>query len=190
MEETKVESGDGELIAAFVKGDEKAFELLYCRYKRQLYGFLNHLIGNNPDEADEVFEETWLRVLQKLPKYRDEGKFSAWLFRIGRNIFLDRLRKNRNESITIALDAENAPVQLGPESLEPDRDFELGELEEVIVRAVACLPLEQREVFLLRQQDLAFKEIAQIQECSINTALGRMQYAIKNLRVSLKTGLR
>ena len=96
MKEREFDAGDGELIAAFVRGDEKAFEQLYGRYKRQLYGFLNNLITDNPAEVDEVFEETWLRVLDKLPGYRDEGRFSAWLFRIGRNIFIDRLRKNRN----------------------------------------------------------------------------------------------
>ena len=98
MEKSEVEADDGALIAAFVRGDERAFEQLYGRYKRQLYGFLNNLIVDNPAEVDEVFEETWLRVLEKLPRYRDEGRFSAWLFRIGRNIFIDRIRKNRNFS--------------------------------------------------------------------------------------------
>ena len=79
MEKSEVEADDGALIAAFVRGDERAFEQLYGRYKRQLYGFLNNLIVDNPAEVDEVFEETWLRVLEKLPRYRDEGRFSAWL---------------------------------------------------------------------------------------------------------------
>ena len=182
METSDVEASDGELIAAFVKGDERAFELLYGRYKRQLYGFLNNLVANNPAEVDEVFEETWLRVLDKLPGYRDEGRFSAWLFRIGRNIFIDRLRKNRNMFAAMNLDAEDAPPIAGPASLEPDQEIELGEVGNVIAQAVERLPVEQREVFLLRQQELAFKEIAEIQGCSINTVLGRMQYAMKSLR--------
>lgn len=176
------EAGDGELIAAFVRGDERAFEQLYGRYRRQLYGFLNNLIANNPAEVDEVFEETWLRVLDKLSGYRDEGRFSAWLFRIARNLFFDRLRKSRNQYGTLELDAENAPLLPGPASLEPDQEIELGEVGAVIARAVEQLPMEQREVFLLRQQELAFREIAEIQGCSINTVLGRMQYAMKSLR--------
>ncbi len=182
MEKSEVEADDGALIAAFVRGDERAFEQLYGRYKRQLYGFLNNLIVDNPAEVDEVFEETWLRVLEKLPRYRDEGRFSAWLFRIGRNIFIDRIRKNRNAAAAMELDAEEAPQVAGPMSMEPDQELELGEVGDVIAQAVERLPIEQREVFLLRQQDLAFKEIAEIQGCSINTVLGRMQYAMKSLR--------
>ena len=153
---TVEEAGDMELIRAFSGGDEAAFEVLYHRYRRQLYGFLNNLIPGNSAEVDEVFEETWLRVIEKLPKYRDDGRFSAWLFRIGRNIFIDRIRKLRPEREgAVPLDAETTPDMPGPAAME---------------------------VFLLRQQDLAFKEIAEIQNCSINTVLGTMQYAIRNLR--------
>lgn len=181
MTEKNVETGDAELIAAFLRGDERAFEQLYERYKRLLYGFLNHLI-TNPSEVDDVFEETWLRVLDRLPKYRDEGRFSAWLFRVARNLYIDQLRKNRKFPAELELDAEDAPLIPGPSSQEPDQEIHLGEVGAVIAQAVEQLPIEQREVFLLRQQDLAFREIAEIQGCSINTVLGRMQYAIKNLR--------
>ena len=185
MKQNDVDAADGELIAAFAHGDEQAFGQLYERYKRQLYGFLNHLIVDNPSEVDEVFEETWLRILDKLPKYHDEGRFSAWLFRVARNLFIDRVRKNRKLSGPLELDAEDTPPLPGPASLEPDQDFELGEVGNVIALAVEKLPVEQREVFLLRQQELAFREIAEIQGCSINTVLGRMQYAMKSLRRSI-----
>ena len=180
---TVEEAGDMELIRAFSGGDEAAFEVLYHRYRRQLYGFLNNLIPGNSAEVDEVFEETWLRVIEKLPKYRDDGRFSAWLFRIGRNIFIDRIRKLRPEREgAVPLDAETTPDMPGPAAMEPVSELDSGEVGKVIADAVARLPEEQREVFLLRQQDLAFKEIAEIQNCSINTVLGRMQYAIRNLR--------
>lgn len=182
MNQKESDVGDGELIAAFARGDEKAFEQLYGRYKRQLYGFLNNLITDNASEVDEVFEETWLRVLKKLPGYRDEDRFSAWLFRISRNIFIDRLRKKRNAFVASELDAGEALAQPGPAALEPDQELELSEVGSIIAEAIGKLPIEQREVFLLRQQDFAFKEIAKIQGCSINTVLGRMQYAMKHLR--------
>ena len=173
------ESSDIALIRAFGKGDEYAFELLYHRYRRQLYGFLNNLIGNDSGEVDEVFEETWLRVIDKLPQYRDEGRFSAWLFRMARNIFIDRWRRNR---LLTAVDPEEFPETIAPPGSSPTRELDLNELSSVIGAAVSRLPEEQREVFLLRQQDLAFEEIAEVQGCSINTVLSRMQYALKNLR--------
>ena len=83
------------LIHAYAKGDDKAFETLYHRYRRQLYGFLRNLTGN-PSVADEIFEETWVKVIDKLPSYRDDGKFSAWLFRVGRNLFIDHIRREKH----------------------------------------------------------------------------------------------
>ena len=179
----ETELSDSELIKAFGEGDHAAFETLYHRYRRQLYGFLSNLIPGNPAEVDEVFEETWLRVIDKLPKYRDDGKFSAWLFRVSRNLFIDRVRRNRPPGGGVLnLDAEEAPEIAGPASMSPERELDSADLERVIADAVGKLPQEQREVFLLRQQELPFRDIAAIQQCSINTVLGRMQYAIKSLR--------
>ena len=179
----ETELSDSELIKAFGEGDHAAFETLYHRYRRQLYGFLSNLIPGNPAEVDEVFEETWLRVIDKLPKYRDDGKFSAWLFRVSRNLFIDRVRRNRPPGNGVLnLDAEEAPEIAGPASMSPERELDSADLERVIADAVSKLPQEQREVFLLRQQELPFRDIAAIQQCSINSVLGRMQYAIKSLR--------
>lgn len=179
----ETELSDSELIKAFGEGNHAAFETLYYRYRRQLYGFLSNLIPGNPTEVDEVFEETWLRVIEKLPKYRDDGKFSAWLFRVSRNLFIDRIRRSRLPGGgMLALDAEETPEIAGPASMSPERELDSAELEQVISDAVGKLPPEQREVFLLRQQELPFRDIAVIQQCSINTVLGRMQYALRSLR--------
>ena len=169
------------LIRRFAAGDESAFETLYHRYRRQLYGFLNNLI-QNPHEADEVFEETWLRVIAKLPGYRDQGRFSAWLFRLARNIFIDRVRRNQPEKLARELDPELEQRLPAPERMEAVHPLDEKEIREVIDGAVAKLPVEQREVFLLRQQEMSFKEIAEMQECSLNTVLSRMHYAVRNLR--------
>ncbi len=169
---------DAELIAAYGKnGDEQAFETLYFRHRMPLYGFLNHLTGN-VSEADEVFELAWLKVIRKLPEYRHQGKFNAWLFRVARNIFYDRLRAGK----------EYVPVQELPETADtvtPAEELENAELGAVIDKAVERLTPEQREVFLLRQQGVPFKEIAEIQGCPLNTALARMQYALKRLRANI-----
>ena len=94
MPQAEEKTADAALIKRFLRGDESAFEELYHRYRRQLYAFLNNLIGAGA-ECDEVFEETWLKVIDSLPRYKDDGRFCAWLFRVGRNQFYDRLRRNR-----------------------------------------------------------------------------------------------
>ena len=182
--EARADRADIALIQDFSHGDEAAFEELYHRYDRQLYGYLNNMIGNS-FEADEVFEETWLRVIEKLPKYRDEGRFSAWLFRMARNLFIDRVRRRAPERNSISIDDEEALPVAAPDARSPERIADAGDLADVIDAAIGELAPELREVFLLRQQEVPFKEIAVIQGCTINTALSRMQYALRNLRKHL-----
>lgn len=178
---------DAELIRIYAKGDEKAFETLYYRYRKMLYAYLNNLIGQNNSEADEVFSETWLRVIDKLPKYQDSGKFSAWLFRIARNIFIDRLRKNKPEMF-VEIESELPSGNFeGFTDLSPERKIGVGDISSAISIALEQLHPVQREVFLLREDaELSFKEIAKIQNCSLGTVLSRMRYALKNLRAFLQ----
>ncbi len=178
------EWGDPELIRAFLDGNEAAFEVLYSRYKRQLYAFLNHLAGD-AGVADEIFSETWLRAIDKLARYRDDGKFSAWLFRIARNLFTDRCRRVKRRA-EVALNDEAPPPVAAPVIDDPREFLANCELGEEISRALQELPDQQREVFLLRYEDFSFKEIAEMQNCSINTVLSRMQYALRALRRRLQ----
>lgn len=175
---------DAELLKAFGKGEEKAFETLYNRYRNLLYGYLNNLCCGNHSEADEVFEETWLKVIENAPKYRDEGKFSAWLFRIARNIFIDRLRRYKPE---VALEKPELDAMLENHlSGISQSKVEIDDIRQTLTRALADLPPEQREVFLLREEEmLSFREIAEIQACAVGTVLSRMRYALKNLRTFL-----
>ena len=174
---------DPELIKLFIKGNETAFETLYFRYRKNLYGFLNNMISDQC-MADEVFEDTWLKVIDNIDKYRDDGKFSAWLFRVAKNIFIDRLRRFHPERFT-AIDDENMPELPDDNALSPDRELGATDTGKAILAALAQLPDEQKEVFLLREQEFSFKEIAEIQQCSLNTVLSRMRYAIKALRTFL-----
>ena len=180
------EQDDACLIRAYAKGDEKAFETLYYRYRKPLYGYLNNIYGKNMAEADEVFAETWLRVIDKLPMYKDNGKFSAWLFRISRNIYIDRLRHNKPERF-VAIENESGIELAEAKVLSPDRDTGSGDIGQMIAIALDQLHPEQKEVFLLREEaELSFKEIAEIQQCSLGTVLSRMRYALKKLRFLLK----
>lgn len=181
MQQDLTEASDIELIKGYCSGNEEAFNVLYFRYRKLLYGYLSNMIPGNPCEADEVFEETWLRVIDKLPGYRDDGKFSAWLFRLARNIFIDRIRKNKPERF-MTIDAEESPEIAGETEMSPDRTVGNRDLARVIEDAMQQLPIEQKEVFLLREQGLSFKDIAEIQRATLNTVLSRMRYALRSMK--------
>lgn len=180
------ELSDFDLIQGYLAGNETDFETLYYRHHKRLYGYLNNLLPGRSAEVDDLFQQTWLRVIAQLPKYREQGFFAAWLFRIGHNLMIDRLRRSRKDRLLIELDREDMPEIEAPPGEEPWRMVDEIELKGVIGEALQGLPLEQREVFLLRNDNLPFKEIAEIQQCSINTALARMQYALKNLKNHLR----
>lgn len=176
---------DPELIKLFINGNETAFETLYFRYRKNLYGFLNNMISDQC-MADEVFEDTWLKVIDNIDKYRDDGKFSAWLFKVARNIFYDKCRRKKTMS-EVELDEAILDETMTSKYPEPDRNMNADELGKYIAQGINELPTEQKEVFLLRQQDFSFKEISEMQNCSVNTALSRMQYALKSLKSFLNS---
>jgi RNA polymerase sigma-70 factor (ECF subfamily) len=177
---------DAELLFAFRKGDVPALDTLIGRYQGQLHGYLRAMTGSTAD-ADDLFQETWLRVVRNPGSFRG-GAFNAWLWRITRNLLIDRLRRRKP---VVSLDdttaggtsfAELTPAP-GPDAGAEAADAELGRQ---IAAAVGRLPPDQREVFLLRTQaGMSFAEIARLRRIPINTALGRMHYAIQRLRQEL-----
>ncbi len=171
---------DRSLLRAGRKGDNVALEALIARYQRPLYTFLLRMVG--PSGADDLFQETWRRAIKAIDRF-DDRNLLGWLFRIARNLAVDR---SRRESRWVPLeDGVRDPPYRSP-TAAPDHAMANRELEERIRAAVAELPVEQREVFLLRMEgNLPFREIASIQGVSINTALARMQYALQKLRVAL-----
>lgn len=174
---------DMELLKAYRRGDVNALEALVGRHRSALYGYVFNMTRDT-NEADEVFQEVWLRVIRKQTAYHG-GNFGGWLMRIARNQVIDRARKRKPDvSLDAATDDNHALLERIPgDAPSPDRELEHRELGERIAAATAALPEEQREVFTLRTQaGLTFKEIARIQKTSINTALARMQYALAKLR--------
>ena len=184
MTDNSTEMGDVQLIHAWINGDARAFDMLYDRYKQPLYGYLHNLFRGENANIDDIFQRTWLKVIEHLPKYQDQEKFSAWLMRIAGNLAIDffRSRKRRSEEV---YDDRMEAVLPAPPSAAPDAEIRRQELIDATAVAVTELAPEIRQVFLLRKENIPFREIAEIQQCSINTCLARMQYALKSLRRSL-----
>ena len=181
----KNELPDEQLIALYLGEDDEAFEILYGRYKNAVYSYLNKLMPGQIALVDDLFQQAWMKVVKNLSKYRHSQNFLAWVLRIARNLAIDYFRKESRRQTSSIEDVETAgsPLDL------PSMGIESGELGQAISTAVQDLPLEQREVFVLRQQDVSFKEIAALQDTSLNTTLGRMHYAVNKLRSVLKEWL-
>jgi len=176
---------DNDLIKAYLHGDADAFTVLYERYKRQVYSFLLKMLAEKNSAIDDLFQQVWIKTMKNLHRYHDRERFLAWLFSIARNTALDYFRRQKRNYIFSELDRDDTPEVENASQDEPWRDMDRTELLEAVEAALMLLSPEQREVFVMRQDGLSFKEIAKIHDCSINTALARMQYAMKNLQKEL-----
>ena len=177
---TECSPSDKQLIEQCRNGDEEAFEKLYYRYRRQLYAYLNGFFPNRTALADDIFQQTWLRVLDNIGTYRHRQKFLSWLFRIAHNLATDHWRREARRPVT-ELD-DTVPGETDAPWEEMDRK----DRDRAVQRAISELPDAQREVVLLRQRDVSFKDIADIQQVSINTVLGRMHYAVRKIQQQLR----
>tara|TARA_B100001250_G_C19691134_1_gene740330 strand:+ start:341 stop:928 length:588 start_codon:yes stop_codon:yes gene_type:complete len=175
---------DAKLVNKYVNGCEKSLEILVIRHKYKLYNFIYSKVLNK-DNAEDLFQETFIKVIKTLKRgvYNEEGKFLPWIMRIAHNLVIDFFRKNKrfpsfdkNENYDIfQLIKDNNP---SVERNLIDKQI-LNDLQKIIVK----LPQDQKEVIDMRlYKEMSFKEISEVTGVSINTALGRMRYAIINLR--------
>lgn len=176
---------DEELAIMYVDGDNKAFDLLLSRNQEMLFTYILFVVRDR-EMANDMFQETFFKVVSRLQqgKYIANGKFSAWLMRIAHNVIMDWYRQQRAQNIVDA-PKENDLSNVGSTLLESSREGELvnNQVMEDVRRMMSHLPASQREVVFMRfYQQMSFKEIAEATGVSINTALGRMRYAILNLR--------
>lgn len=176
---------DEELAIMYVDGDNKAFDLLLSRNQEKLFTYILFVVRDR-EMANDMFQETFFKVVSRLQqgKYIANGKFSAWLMRIAHNVIIDWYRQQRAQNIVDA-PKENNLSNVGSTLLESSREGELvnNQVMEDVRRMMSHLPASQREVVFMRfYQQMSFKEIAEATGVSINTALGRMRYAILNLR--------
>ena len=180
------ERSDEELMLAYASGDARAFELLYARHRGPLFRFL--LRGLKRRElADELFQETWGRVVQARERYRIEAKFSTWLLQIAHNLVIDQYRRTRPEDNGET--AENAfRIAESDEGERPDRVLSDFEQSRRLQDALAELPADQRGAFLLRVENgLGIEEIGEVMGVGRETAKSRLRYALEKLRAGLRS---
>jgi RNA polymerase sigma-70 factor (ECF subfamily) len=173
-----------ELVQAYIKGNELAIEQLITRHKSRVYTYIICKVKNQA-LAEDVFQDTFIKVINtiKKGKYNDEGKFLPWVMRIAHNLIIDHYRKNARMPMVKGsddfdiFDIISHPDKNIDEKLESEQV--LGNVKELI----KDLPQDQKEVLMMRlYYDMSFKEISETTNVSINTALGRMRYALINLR--------
>ena len=176
---------DDMLVALYLEGNNKAFDILLNRHKDRLYSYI-YFIVRSRDVAEDIFQETFVKAIVTLQqgKYNSDGKFSAWLTRIAHNLEIDQFRLERNENV---ISNDESEVDLFNNSAYSEGTIESRMVNQQVLkdvrRLIDLLPDNQREVVYMRYyQALSFKEIAAITGVSINTALGRVRYAIMNLR--------
>lgn len=176
---------DNELVDQFISGNQQAMEVLIRRHRRRVFGYILLLIKNHTT-AEDVFQDTFVKVINSLKegKYTDNGKFVSWVMRISHNLIIDHFRREKQLNTFSnddgVVDIFNSP-RFSDKNVEEHLVYEQI-LSEVRI-LVDTLPEEQKEVVLLRHYaGLSFKEIAEQTNVSINTALGRMRYALINMR--------
>ncbi len=182
------------LMVRYQRGDRKAFATLVERHHRPLYNFVLRLVADG-SVAEELTQETFLRVVQRAADFKHEARFSTWLYAIARNLSIDHLRKRRlrqhpslDQSRT--RDPEGPTLREALPDLHPRSNVERtavsGQIADTLLEAVAALPEDQREVYLLREiANLPFKEIAEATDSGENTVKSRMRYALERLKLAL-----
>ncbi len=176
---------DENLVKAYAQGNNEAFDVLLKRHQDRIYNYILRIIKNE-DLANDIFQETFVKAILtiKQGRYTENGKFPAWISRIAHNLIIDYYRQEKSENLQSA-DLEDIDVlnrkELAEETIE---DIIISnQIREDVKFLIKKLPPLQREVLNMRYyQNLSFKEIAELTGVSINTALGRMRYAILNLR--------
>lgn len=176
---------DYELVQMFVNGDKSSIEMLIKRHKNRVFTYII-LIVKNEQLAEDIFQDTFIKVINSLKagKYKDNGRFISWVIRIAHNLIIDHFRKEKQLN-TMSNDDYDVDIfnskKLSDKNIEDDLIEE--QIHHDIRKLVDQLPDDQKQVILLRHYGgLSFKEIADQTNVSINTALGRMRYALINLR--------
>lgn len=175
---------DAVLVKNYVDGDENALATLITRHQSKIYGFIYSKVTDR-DIADDIFQDTFIKVIKTLKSnsYNEEGKFLPWVMRISHNLIVDHFRRNKKMPMFRETEEFSIFSIMTDNSPNVENRIITEQVESDLQRLIEELPDDQKEVLQMRiYQDLSFKEIADLTGVSINTALGRMRYALMNLR--------
>lgn len=176
---------DNELVQRFINGDHNSIEVLINRHKNRVFSYIL-LVVKKQDLAEDIFQETFIKVIRslKLGRYTENGKFVSWVLRISHNLIIDHFRR---EKLNGTISNDSCEVDIFNSQRFSDENVEdqmvMNQILFEVKELVRVLPEDQQQVIYLRHyQGMSFKEIAELTDVSINTALGRMRYALINLR--------
>ncbi|MBK5210154.1 MAG: sigma-70 family RNA polymerase sigma factor [Flavobacteriaceae bacterium] len=175
---------DSVLVNNYINGHEKSLEILIIRHKQRIFSFIMSKVSDR-EVAEDIFQDTFIKVINTLKRgaYNEEGKFLPWVMRIAHNLIIDHFRRNKRLPKFNNTDDFDIFDVLSDEMLSVENQIIKNQILEDVQKLVEELPEDQKEVLLMRMyKDMSFKEIAENTDVSINTALGRMRYALINLR--------
>jgi RNA polymerase sigma-70 factor, ECF subfamily len=187
-----LDQADEDLMVMYQQGEVRAFEILLGRHRKSVYNFILRFVGDK-ETAEDLLQETFMRVIKGADAYKRQAKFTTWLYTIARNLCVDQTRRRkhrRHASLDAPMDASDDSGSLmdviASNEMASDRKSVNKELFATMQRAIAGLSEEQREVFLMREfLDLPFKQIAEVVGVPENTVKSRMRYALEKLRLEL-----
>ena len=175
---------DAVLVSNYISGNENALATLIERHKQRIYSFIYSKVFDR-DVSEDIFQDTFIKVIRTLKsgKYNEEGKFLPWVMRIAHNLIIDHFRKNKRMPKFEGSDDFNIFSVIGDDKLNAEKQLIKDQIDSDLTLLIEELPEDQKEVLLMRiYKDMSFKEISENTGVSINTALGRMRYALINLR--------
>jgi RNA polymerase sigma-70 factor (ECF subfamily) len=179
-----IQKSDALLVKDYVSGDESALATLIKRHESKIYGFIYSKIADR-DVSNDIFQDTFIKVIKtlKTSSYNEEGKFLPWVMRIAHNLIIDHFRKSKKMPLYRETEEFSIFSIMSDDSLSIENKIIADQVEIDIRKLIEELPADQKEVLVMRMyQDMSFKEISELTGVSINTALGRMRYALMNMR--------
>jgi RNA polymerase sigma-70 factor (ECF subfamily) len=179
-----IQKSDALLVKDYVSGDESALATLIKRHESKIYGFIYSKILDR-DVSNDIFQDTFIKVIKtlKTSSYNEEGKFLPWIMRIAHNLIIDHFRKSKKMPLFRETEEFSIFSIMSDDSLTIENKIIADQVEIDIRKIIEELPADQKEVLVMRMyQDMSFKEISELTGVSINTALGRMRYALMNMR--------